>query len=115
MSARISSFPKSELQLITTAQCPGWLGGNSTWVLNWPSASVLPPPRVPAFLKLEISRMATSAPGTGLWLAHSRARTLNANGRPKYNALMKADLKHPIEKVGAQLRARMPWLESAKA
>jgi ketol-acid reductoisomerase len=38
----------------------------------------------------------------------------NASGRRKYNALMKADLKHPIEKVGAQLRARMPWLESGR-
>jgi ketol-acid reductoisomerase len=38
----------------------------------------------------------------------------NASGRPKYNALMKADLKHPIEKVGAELRARMPWLESGR-
>jgi len=36
-------------------------------------------------------------------------------GRKKYSKLLKADLKHPIEKVGAQLRARMPWLESAKA
>ena len=30
--------------------------------------------------------------------------------RKKYDALMKKDLAHPIEKVGAQLRARMPWL-----
>jgi len=37
------------------------------------------------------------------------------SGRQKYNKLLKADLKHPIEKVGAQLRARMPWLESGKA
>jgi len=36
-------------------------------------------------------------------------------GRKKYSKLLKADLKHPIEKVGAQLRARMPWLESGKA
>ena len=38
----------------------------------------------------------------------------NKGGRRKYNRLMKADLKHPIEKVGAQLRARMPWLEADK-
>jgi ketol-acid reductoisomerase len=38
----------------------------------------------------------------------------NKGGRKKYNRLMKADLKHPIEKVGAQLRARMPWLEADK-
>ncbi len=39
----------------------------------------------------------------------------NKGGRRKYNKLMKADLSHPIEKVGAQLRARMPWLESGTA
>jgi ketol-acid reductoisomerase len=36
-------------------------------------------------------------------------------GRKKYSKLLKADLAHSIEKVGAQLRARMPWLESGKA
>jgi ketol-acid reductoisomerase len=36
-------------------------------------------------------------------------------GRKKYSKLLKADLTHSIEKVGAQLRARMPWLESGKA
>src|SRR6202163_3149299 len=36
-------------------------------------------------------------------------------GRKKYSKLLKADLGHSIEKVGAQPRARMPWLESAKA
>jgi ketol-acid reductoisomerase len=39
----------------------------------------------------------------------------NKGGRRKYNKLLKADLKHPIEKVGAQLRARMPWLESGRS
>ncbi len=34
----------------------------------------------------------------------------NKTGRKKYDALMKKDLAHPIEKVGVQLRARMPWL-----
>jgi ketol-acid reductoisomerase len=38
----------------------------------------------------------------------------NANGRPNYNALMQADLDHQLEKVGAQLRARMPWLEQGR-
>jgi ketol-acid reductoisomerase len=38
----------------------------------------------------------------------------NAAGRRRYNALLKADLRHPIEKVGARLRARMPWLESGR-
>lgn len=35
----------------------------------------------------------------------------NNRGQKKYKKLMKADLAHPIEKVGAKLRARMPWLE----
>jgi ketol-acid reductoisomerase len=39
----------------------------------------------------------------------------NKSGRRKYSRLLKADLTHSIEKIGAQLRARMPWLESAKA
>jgi ketol-acid reductoisomerase len=39
----------------------------------------------------------------------------NKAGGRKYARLMKQDLKHPIEKVGAQLRARMPWLSDAKA
>jgi ketol-acid reductoisomerase len=38
----------------------------------------------------------------------------NASGRKKYNKLLQADLKHPIEKVGAKLRARMPWLEQSR-
>lgn len=33
------------------------------------------------------------------------------NGRRNYNRLLKNDLRHPIEKVGAQLRSRMPWLQ----
>lgn len=36
----------------------------------------------------------------------------NKRGQKKYKALMKKDLAHPIEKVGAKLRARMPWLEA---
>ena len=36
----------------------------------------------------------------------------NKTGRRKYDALMKKDLAHPIEKVGAELRARMPWLNA---
>lgn len=37
----------------------------------------------------------------------------NETGRPEYRRLLDRDLKHPIEKVGARLRARMPWLEEA--
>lgn len=33
-------------------------------------------------------------------------------GRKKYHKILRADLQHPIEKVGASLRARMPWLEA---
>ena len=43
------------------------------------------------------------------WIAETKS------GRRKYSKLLKADLGHSIEKVGAQLRARMPWLESGKA
>jgi ketol-acid reductoisomerase len=39
----------------------------------------------------------------------------NKSGRRKYSRLLKVDLAHSIEKVGAQLRARMPWLETGKS
>jgi ketol-acid reductoisomerase len=39
----------------------------------------------------------------------------NNKGRKKYNQLMKKDLTHKIEKVGAKLRERMPWLEETPA
>jgi ketol-acid reductoisomerase len=38
-----------------------------------------------------------------------------AAGLPRYNQLMQADLAHPIEKVGAELRARMSWLNQGKS
>ncbi|MDE2294718.1 MAG: ketol-acid reductoisomerase [Gammaproteobacteria bacterium] len=38
----------------------------------------------------------------------------NKRGRRKYSKLLKADLAHSIEKVGADLRSRMPWLESGQ-
>jgi ketol-acid reductoisomerase len=31
--------------------------------------------------------------------------------KPRYNALINRDYKHPIEKVGKELRARMSWLQ----
>ena len=31
-------------------------------------------------------------------------------GRKNYHALLKAGAAHPIEKVGAKLRALMPWI-----
>ena len=34
----------------------------------------------------------------------------NADGRRNYQKLLEEDTEHPIEKVGAALRARMPWL-----
>ncbi len=40
------------------------------------------------------------------WIKESKT------GMKKYKKMMDKDLKHPIEKVGAQLRARMPWLNS---
>ncbi|MGB8692418.1 MAG: ketol-acid reductoisomerase [Steroidobacteraceae bacterium] len=35
-------------------------------------------------------------------------------GGKEYQRLLAADLNHPIEKVGAKLRARMPWLKDAR-
>ncbi len=44
------------------------------------------------------------------WIAEYNA------GLPNYKRLKQADLDHPIEQVGAKLRARMPWLQTgAKA
>ena len=40
-------------------------------------------------------------------------RESEAGGR-NFQRLLKADLNRPIEKVGAKLRARMPWLEAAR-
>ena len=39
----------------------------------------------------------------------------HAAGRPRYNALLKSDLEHPIEKIGAELRSRMAWLQQKAA
>lgn len=39
------------------------------------------------------------------WIAENRS------GQRNYRRMMKADLDHPIEKVGAELRSRMDWLE----
>jgi ketol-acid reductoisomerase len=39
----------------------------------------------------------------------------NAAGGRKFRRMLKEDLKHPIEKVGAALRARMPWLSAHRA
>ncbi len=38
----------------------------------------------------------------------------NKSGKKKYTKLLNKDLKHPIEKVGRALRARMPWLEQGR-
>ena len=39
----------------------------------------------------------------------------NATGKAKYQKLLNSDLNRQIEKVGAQLRARMPWLQEKRA
>ena len=36
----------------------------------------------------------------------------NQAGRPTFNAMKKQDANHPIEVVGKELRAMMPWLKS---
>jgi ketol-acid reductoisomerase len=39
------------------------------------------------------------------WIAENDA------GMPRFRELMQKDLEHPIERVGADLRSRMDWLE----
>ncbi|MGH9264820.1 MAG: ketol-acid reductoisomerase [Acidimicrobiales bacterium] len=43
------------------------------------------------------------------WIAENRA------GRPRFNELRAKGQEHPIEKVGAELRAMMPWIAAGKA
>ena len=37
--------------------------------------------------------------------------TENDEGRPRFNRMRREDAEHPIEKVGKELRAMMPWLK----
>jgi ketol-acid reductoisomerase len=39
----------------------------------------------------------------------------NENGRPNFTKMREQTGSHPIEKVGAQLRAMMPWISAGKA
>jgi ketol-acid reductoisomerase len=39
----------------------------------------------------------------------------NRNGQPEFKQLREADLSHPIETVGAELRGRMSWLNEDEA
>ena len=43
------------------------------------------------------------------WIAENRA------GRPRFNELRARGQEHQIEKVGADLRAMMPWISAGKA
>ncbi len=43
------------------------------------------------------------------WIAENRA------GRPRFNDQRAKGQEHPIEKVGAELRAMMPWIAAGKA
>jgi ketol-acid reductoisomerase len=38
----------------------------------------------------------------------------NAQGKGNYQKLLSDDIDHQIEKVGAALRARMPWLQEKR-
>jgi ketol-acid reductoisomerase len=38
----------------------------------------------------------------------------NQCGRSEFNALKRLNKEHQIEKVGAELRAMMPWLKESK-
>jgi ketol-acid reductoisomerase len=39
----------------------------------------------------------------------------NENGRPNFSKMRDDTARHPIEKVGAELRAMMPWISAGKA
>ncbi len=39
----------------------------------------------------------------------------NQAGRPGFNAMQRREAKHPIEAIGAELRAMMPWISAGKA
>ena len=43
------------------------------------------------------------------WIAENEA------GRPNFKKLQAAGREHPIEAVGEQLRAMMPWISQGKA
>jgi ketol-acid reductoisomerase len=43
------------------------------------------------------------------WIAENEA------GRPNFDRMRDEAAKHPIEKVGAELRAMMPWIGAGKA
>ncbi len=43
------------------------------------------------------------------WIMENRA------GRPKYEALKRRSAQHPIESVGRELRAMMPWIAAGKS
>jgi ketol-acid reductoisomerase len=38
----------------------------------------------------------------------------NENGRPNFNRMRQEAIEHPIEKVGAELRAMMPWISAGR-
>ncbi|MXP09373.1 ketol-acid reductoisomerase [Pseudoblastomonas halimionae] len=42
------------------------------------------------------------------WVAENEA------GKPKYNAMLEADMNQPIEETGKRLRAMMPWLQQKR-
>ncbi|MDP9386874.1 MAG: ketol-acid reductoisomerase, partial [Actinomycetota bacterium] len=42
------------------------------------------------------------------WIAENRA------GRPRFSALREKGQQHPIEKVGAELRAMMPFIAAGR-
>jgi ketol-acid reductoisomerase len=44
-----------------------------------------------------------------VWIEENKA------GKPTYNKLIQQDFDHQIEKVGADLRARMPWLNDKRS
>jgi ketol-acid reductoisomerase len=63
-------------------------------------------------VKKEMSKILTEIQNGSFareWIAESRA------GGPRFQALKKSENDHQIERVGAKLRAMMPWSEEGKA
>jgi ketol-acid reductoisomerase len=54
----------------------------------------------------EVLRDIQSGKFADAWIAENRS------GKHEYDAMYKADLEQPIEKVGSRLRAQMAWLQS---
>ena len=51
---------------------------------------------------------------TANYAGYSREFDAQIAGKPTFNAIRRRDAEHPIEEVGARLRAMMPWITKNK-